>query len=199
MVGSPAKFYFRRRARIGRFLEKRGCELHSVDQGELMRVVLLTGILSAFFLMPPSSVTLAAQGGGGVEAAVMGGESARAMTPFEEFADRLKLDQKTQVPAVAELFNAAAANAAPFGVELLQLRQKLLNLELAGQTAETKPVLDAIAVASARMSRIEATTFAKIYALLKPNQQSRAPQAFAQMAGFFQATPSAGRGGRGGR
>jgi hypothetical protein len=128
----------------------------------------------------------------------MGGEVARAMTPFEQFADRLKLDQKTQVQPVAEIFNAAAAQAAPVGIELLQLRQKLLNLELQG-SADTKPVVDEIAAAAAKMTRIEATTFAKIYALLKPNQQSRAPQAFAQMAGFFQSTPNSGRGGRGGR
>ena len=153
---------------------------------------------AAFFLGSLYALPAAQRGPGGVESSVMGGEGARALTPFEEFADRLKLDQKTQVPAVLELFNAAASGAAPIGVELLQLRQKLLNLELQGQTAEMKPVLEAITVASAKMSRIEATTFAKVYALLKPNQQSRAPQAFAQMAGFFQSTPS-GRGGRGGR
>jgi hypothetical protein len=47
------------------------------------------------------------------------------------------------------------------------------------------------------MARIEATTFAKVYGLLKPNQQAKAPQAFAEMAGFFQSTPNAG--GRGAR
>jgi hypothetical protein len=163
---------------------------------------LLAGVTAAMIGQPLSAAPAPQKGGGmtgagGVESSVMGGESARAMTPFEEFADRLKLDDKTQAPAVRELFNAAASNAAPVGIELLQLRQKLLNMERAGQTADTKPVLDAITVASAKMARIEATTFAKVYGLLKPNQQAKAPQAFAQMAGFFQSTPNAG--GRGGR
>ena len=135
-------------------------------------------------------------GPGGVEGAVMGGEGPRAMTPFEEFADRLKLDQKTQAPQAAEILNAAAAEAGPVGVQMLQLRQKLLNDDLAGDSADAKSVLDAYTAAAAKMSHIEADAFAKVYALLKPNQQSKAPQAFARMAGFFQATP--GRGGRGG-
>ena len=84
----------------------------------------------------------------------------------------------------------------PVGVQMLQLRQKLLNDELAGDSADAKSVLDAYTAAAAKMSHIEADAFSKVYALLKPNQQSKAPQAFARMAGFFQATP--GRGGRGG-
>ncbi len=137
-------------------------------------------------------------GPGGVEGAVMGSESAREMTPFEEFADRLKLDKKTQVPQAAEIVNAAAAEAAPVGVQMLQLRQRLLNDDLSGDAAEAKSVLDAYTAAAAKMSHIEADAFSKIYALLEPNQQSRAPQAFALMAGFFQSTPGSGRGGRGG-
>ena len=42
-------------------------------------------------------------------------------------------------------------------------------------------------------------TFAKIYAMLKPNQQANAPQAFAIMAGMFQPSPARGGGGRGTR
>src|ERR1039458_2453586 len=38
---------------------------------------------------------------------------------------------------------------------------------------------------NATMTGIEAETFGKLYALLKPNQQSKAPQAFELMAGMF--------------
>lgn len=119
----------------------------------------------------------------------MGGAAARELTPFERFADKLKLDNKTQVPQVAEIFNAAATEAGPVGRELLQLRQRLLNVELSGQADQLQPALDAYTEASARMSAIEAATFAKVYALLEPKQQSRAPEAFELMAGFFQSGP----------
>ena len=40
------------------------------------------------------------------------------------------------------------------------------------------------------MTNIEAEAFGKIYALLKPNQQSKAPQAFELMAGMFAGAPA---------
>jgi hypothetical protein len=134
-------------------------------------------------------------GPGGVEGAVMGGERARALTPFEEFANRLRLDQKEQVPQVAEIFNAAAAEAAPVGREMLQLRQTLLNVELSNAADQRQPVLEAYTAAAAKMASIEAAAFEKVYALLEPNQQSRASEAFELMAGFFQSgpVPSGGR------
>jgi hypothetical protein len=57
-------------------------------------------------------------------------------------------------------------------------------------------VIDAYAVSAARMASIETAAFQKVYALLEPNQQSRAPQAFELMAGFFQSGPVRGGGGR---
>ena len=77
-------------------------------------------------------------GAGGTESAVMGSETARAMTPFEQFADKLKLDDKTQVPAAREIFVAASQEAGPVGVELLQLREKLLNVAMSGTPDDLK-------------------------------------------------------------
>ena len=128
----------------------------------------------------------------------MGGEGPRALTRFEEFTGKLKLDDKTQVPAAREIFTAAAKDAAPVGVEMLQLRQRLLNLSLTGKPEDLPAVQDAYATAAAKMAGIEAAAFVKIYATLKPNQQSNAAQAFAIMAGFFQA-PAPAAGGRGQR
>jgi hypothetical protein len=111
--------------------------------------------------------------------------------------DRLKLDGKTQAPEVRLLLMDASRDAAPVAQKLLEIRQKLANLALQNQTAERPAATDAYAAAAAEMVAIEAKTFAKIYAMLKPNQQANAPQAFAVMAGMFQ--PSPGRGGGGGR
>ena len=120
-------------------------------------------------------------------------------TPDEQFADRLKLDSKTQIPAVGQILSDAAREAAPIGQQMLQLRQQLVNLALENKPADMKPVVDAYAVAAAKMAGIEARAFAKVYATLKPNQQSSASQAFAIMAGMFQPPAPRGPGGRGGR
>lgn len=120
-------------------------------------------------------------------------------TPAERFADRLKLDSKTQIPAVEQILSDAAREAAPIGQQMLQLRQQLVNLALEKKSAEMKPVVDEYTVAAAKMAGVEARAFAKVYATLKPNQQSSASQAFAIMAGMFQPPPPRGPGGRAGR
>jgi 2-hydroxychromene-2-carboxylate isomerase len=117
---------------------------------------------------------------------------------YEQFADRLKLDSKTQIPAVEQILADAAREAAPIGQQMLQLRQQLVNLALENKPADMKPVVDEYSVAAAKMAGIEARAFAKVYATLKPNQQSSASQAFAIMAGMFQTPAPRGRGGRGG-
>jgi hypothetical protein len=91
----------------------------------------------------------------------------------------------------------ASREAAPIAQKMLELRQRLINLELQKKPEEIAPAVEAYAAAAAEMAAIEARTFAKIYALLKPNQQQNAAQAFAIMGGMFQ--PSPPRGGGGGR
>ena len=130
------------------------------------------------------AATLFAQGGG-------------PATPLQDFADKLRLDKNTQLPAVQQLFAEAAKEAAPIAQEMIELRQQLVNLELGNRSAETKAVLEAYANAAARMTGLETRVFQQVYATLKPFQQSRADEAFALMAGFFQF--SGGRGGRGAR
>jgi len=120
-------------------------------------------------------------------------------TPYEQFADRLKLDTKTQVPAVELILSDAAREAAPAGQQMLLLRQRLVNLALENKPDEMKPVVHAYTEAAAKMAGVEARAFAKVYATLRPNQQPAAPQAFAIMAGMFQPPAPRGPGGRGGR
>jgi hypothetical protein len=116
----------------------------------------------------------------------------QARTPYEEFADRLKLDAKTQAPAAQQAFSGAMAEAAPIGQRMLLLRQQMVNVSLGGNASEMQPVLDAYAASAAQMAAIEARAFKLVYGTLKPNQQSNAPQAFALMAGMFQASPAGG-------
>jgi hypothetical protein len=119
--------------------------------------------------------------------------------PGEKLIDKLKLDGKTQAPEVRLLLMDASREAAPLGQKMLELRQKLINLELQKKTDEIASAVEDYTAAAAEMAAIEARTFAKIYAILKPNQQANASQAFAIMAGIFQPAPPRGGGGRGGQ
>jgi len=118
--------------------------------------------------------------------------------PGEKMIDRLKLDDKTQAPEVRLLLMDASREATAPGQKMLELRQQLVNLALQNNANEMKAATDAYAAAATEMAGVEARAFAKIYALLKPNQQPNAPQAFAIMAGIFQPSPSRGGGQRGG-
>jgi len=117
--------------------------------------------------------------------------------PGEKLIDKLKLDGKTQAPEARLLLMDASREAGPVGQKMLELRQRLINLELQKKPEEITPVIEAYAAAAAEMAAIEARVFAKIYATLKPNQQANAPQAFAIMSGMFQPSPARGGGGRG--
>jgi hypothetical protein len=114
--------------------------------------------------------------------------------PGEKLIDRLKLDGKSQAPEVRLLLMDASRDAMSPAQRMLEIRQRLVNLALQNKSDEMAAAVDAYAAAAADMAAIEARTFAKIYAMLKPNQQSGSVTAFAVMAGMFQ--PPAPRGGR---
>jgi len=120
--------------------------------------------------------------------------------PGEKMIDRLKLDDKTQAPEVRLLLMDASRDAMPVAQKLLDIRVQLGNLAIQNKIDEMPPATEAYAAGAAEMAAIEARTFAKIYAMLKPNQQGNAAQAFASMAGIFQPPPGrgTGRGSRGG-
>lgn len=114
----------------------------------------------------------------------------------QQFAAKLKLD-KTQAPAVDQILTAAATQAAPHATQLLQIRQRMLNALHANREDEVKAAQEAYASAAADIARIETAAFAKVYALLKPNQQKEAPQAFTLLAGLFSNPPAGGGPARG--
>ncbi|HTS64391.1 MAG TPA: hypothetical protein VMH28_20350 [Candidatus Acidoferrales bacterium] len=120
---------------------------------------------------------------------------ARRQTKLEIFADKLKLksDQKGEVERI---LSAAGEKAGPVRDQLNEARKAVANaiLSKAGDD-DMKKVLADYATVSAQMTGIEADAFAKIYALLKPNQQSKAVPAFELLAGVF--TGGGGGAGRG--
>jgi hypothetical protein len=116
--------------------------------------------------------------------------------PGEKMIDRLKLDDKTQAPEVRLLLMDASRDATPVAQKILDIRLRLGNLALQNKVDEMPAATDAYAAAATEMAAIEARAFTKIYAMLKPNQQPNAPQAFAMMAGIFQLPAGRGRSGQ---
>jgi hypothetical protein len=140
-------------------------------------------------------------GGGGGEMGGMGGGGgmARRQTPFEMFADKLKLksDQKSEAETI---LSAAMEKAAPVRDQLNKGRQVIAQALLAkAGDDDVKKLLNDYTAVSAQMTGIQADTFAKVYAILKPNQQGKAAQAFELVAPIlYPAGGGMGRGGRGG-
>ena len=164
-----------------------------------------SGLFLVFVLTMLAAPAFAQEEGGGGSGAGAGGGGGRSGLPSDinaprtipqQFAAKLKLD-KTQGPAVDQILTAAATQAAPHAAQLLQIRQQILNALHANREDEVKAAQQAYSSAAADLARIEAAAFARVYALLKPNQQKEAPEAFALMAGLFSNPPTGGGAARG--
>lgn len=131
---------------------------------------------------------LVAQGGGG------GGQS----TALSEFAAKLKLDEKVQIPAVETIFTEAARAALPVSQAIGKARQQILDAELSGKADDLAAANAAYATAAAKMTTIETEAYGRVFAILKPNQQTKTKDAFPLMAGLFMTQGRAPRGNRGG-
>jgi uncharacterized sporulation protein YeaH/YhbH (DUF444 family) len=135
-------------------------------------------------------------GGGGGD---MGGGMAqvRRLTKTEMLFEKLKLN-KEQKEEAATIISAAMEKAAPTRELLNKGRMVIANtITGKGSEDEIKKMLGEYASVSATMTSIEAEAFGKLYALLKPNQQAKAPQAFELMAGMFAGGGMPGGAGRG--
>lgn len=157
--------------------------------------VLLVTPLLLVTLLPTAALAQGGRGGG-----FGGGSGAPPMrpnSPFEDFVDALRLDLNSQVPPVQQFMVDGSKGTAALVTELFQTRQQLLNLELTNKDGDKAPILQAYVAGATTMAAAEAATFAKVYAVLRQNQHSRAPGAFAQMAGFFFPPANAGPAGRG--
>jgi len=124
----------------------------------------------------------------------MGGGMARVQqrqTREELLADKLKLN-KEQKEQLGNILSAAREKAGPIREALLKQKLAVAQAIGSGQSEEQmKAVLANYSTLAAQMDGVEAEAFGKIYAMLKPNQQSKAEQGFELMAGMFE---SAGRG-----
>ena len=125
------------------------------------------------------AVALSAQGG--ETTPPIGGPQ----TLFEQFGRRLDLDRRTQFPEAEKIFTDASRLAAPIAQQMQQLRIRLINAAIGKNDAEIKTILPEYRMAAARMADVEAQAFAKVYALLRPNQVNHATEAFGLVAGVF--------------
>jgi hypothetical protein len=118
---------------------------------------------------------------------------------MQQFSDKLKLN-KEQIEEVNSILRASLDKAGPLSAQLENSRAEIAGAIIGGKSPDdiTK-LMDAHTALEAQMDTIEAETFAKIYAMLKPNQQSKAGQAFELMAGVFDRAAVQAGGGRRGR
>jgi hypothetical protein len=173
----------------------------------MFKRLIMAGILVA-------AIAFAQRGGGGMggdegggEGMGMGGSRSRGgnmggdmgagmprvqrQTREEQLADKLKLN-KEQKEQLGTILSAAREKAGPLRETLLKQKLAVAQAISSGQSEEqVKKVMADYSAVAAQMDSIEAEAFGKIYAMLKPNQQSKAEQGFELMAGMFD---SAGRG-----
>jgi hypothetical protein len=166
--------------------------------------LLLTAVLAAGF----ASAQGGRGGGGGMggEEGGMGGAGGtgggmgggtiqmRRQSRQDMLFDKLKLN-KEQKEQATQILAAAMEKAAPTRDLLTKGRIVIANA-ITGKASDEdlKKLFGEYTAVHAAMTGIEADAFGKIYPLLKPNQQAKAPQAFELMAGMF----AGGMGGGGG-
>jgi hypothetical protein len=121
----------------------------------------------------------------------------RRLSKTELLFEKLKLN-KEQKEEAATIISAAMEKAAPTRDLLNKGRMLIANMITSkGSEDDLKKLMGEYVNVSATMTSIEADAFGKLYALLKPNQQSKAPQAFEMMAGMFAGSGMPGGAGRG--
>jgi Spy/CpxP family protein refolding chaperone len=128
------------------------------------------------------------KGGGGGNSAEMGSMSRpQRVSRFDTIADKLKLN-KEQKEQAATIFDAAQEAATPLNEQIVSQRNQITGAIIQGQNsgADFDKLMSAYTAVLAQRASVEATAYGKLYAILKPNQQSKAAQVFAeQMSGLF--------------
>jgi len=129
----------------------------------------------------------------------MGGGMPRGQrqSRFDQIADKLKLN-KDQREKAQTILDAGREAAGSLRESMLKARLGIADAMLnAKGDDEVKKAQDAYSAEVAKLTTVEAKTFGSIYALLKPNQQAKAAQAWDLMADIFSSS-ARGRGqGRG--
>src|ERR1035437_6728503 len=146
----------------------------------MMVRLLLMAVLAAGF----ASAQRGRGGGGGDEGGMGGGggrggdmgagmPQVRRQSKQEMLLDKIKLN-KEQKEEAAKILSAAMEKAAPARDQLSKGRMVIANA-ITGKASEDdlKKLLGQYTAVNATMTGIEAEAFGKLYALLKPNQQSK--------------------------
>ena len=125
---------------------------------------------------------------GNRDQADMGGgmRPAQRQSKTELLASRLKLsgDQKSQLQ---DILSAAREEATQLQQQLFQARAKIASADIDGKAdTDLKPLLDSYSELAAQLGNVEARAFTKLNGILKPNQQSKADQAFDLLAGIIE-------------
>lgn len=150
--------------------------------------LLLAGILAAGLASAQRG-----GGGGGGRGGGGGGDMGMMMprqqrqTRLDVISDKLKLN-KEQKEEATKIFDAAQESATPLNEQIRNGRNRITQAIIQGANsgAEFEKLSAAYAAVLSQMAGIEADAYGKVCALLKPNQQSKAPQVFAdQMSGMF--------------
>lgn len=133
-------------------------------------------------------------GGGGDMPASMMSRPSKA----EQLVDKLKLSNE-QKQEVQNIVNAAFEQSLPLRQQIDQGRVNIAGALIGGKSGEEiNKMMGDYTILVAQMTDIEAKTFNKIYASLKPNQQAKAGQAFELLVAVLETpNPGGGRGGRG--
>lgn len=156
----------------------------------LKEVYLVLRIILAAMLATGLAAAQGKGGGkGGSKQSDMGASMPRQQrtSRFDTIADKLKLS-KEQKDQASTIFDAAQEAAAPLNDQIANGRNQITSAIIQGQNNGEgfDKLMSAYTGVLAQMTTIEATAYGKLYAILKPNQQSKAEQVFAeQMAGLF--------------
>ena len=122
--------------------------------------------------------------------------SMRSTPPSRDqlLAEKLKLD-KEQKQQLHDILMAATQETAPLRSQISNARVQLATAIIENKSEDAvKQAQAAYSNVAAQLAGIEEKTFAKIYAILKPNQQPRASQGFELLATMFEQPAGRGRG-----
>jgi len=149
----------------------------------MVRNLFLAGMLAAGLLPAQRG-----GGGGGMGNSGMGSipmRRAPRATRADQIAEKLRLNGK-QKDELSIILAAARDQSRPVREEMDNQRADIATAIIDGKPPEeVQKLLDHYAEIAGRMAEVEGNALAKICAMLKPGQQSRAPQAFELMAGMF--------------
>jgi hypothetical protein len=164
----------------------------------LMAGILAAGLASAQDEMGGGGGSRGGGGGRGGDEMGGGGGVRRRVGKLELFVDKLKLNNQQKEEAQRTL-NAALERLGAPRAEMENRRAKIAGAIIDGKPAgEVAKLTAEFAEMSAQVMKIEADAFAKVWATLKPNQQSKADQAFELLTGVFAQAGRARGGGPGG-